>query len=64
MGGVGQVIAAAKNRGHVGRVFEIEIDEVFQDFLGQLGYLEAISLVKSLRAFGLSHWDTVCSSFV
>ena len=64
MSGIGRVWNEGKSRGHASRGFEIETDNIYQHFLGELGCLESISVAKGARPLGLQHWDTVCSSWV
>ena len=64
MSGIGRIWREGESQGYSSRGFEIETDSILQDFLGVLGCLESITVVKGTRPLGLQHWDTVCSSWV
>ena len=64
MSGVGEILRAGNDQGFCTEGFEVSKDNIFEDFLSPLGFLNAIRLAKSAKPLGCQHWDTVCSSYI
>ena len=53
----------SKRRGFLRQAFDVEDDQVFQDFSTDLGMMKALSLVLRLAPFGLFFAGLPCDSY-
>ena len=62
--GVGNVARAFKNAGLESRTYDIVENAEDMNMSSAYGFFTAVFLCMKLKAFGLSHWASVCSTWV
>ena len=62
--GVGRVASAFNFNGHVGAQFDYERHPVYENILRPEGLLTCLRIIRDIKAQGLCHYATVCSSWI
>ena len=62
--GVGRIKDSFQKKGYAAVAYEINNDSQTQDFLSVEGWITAFTWVLRLTEEGMTHWGTVCSTWV
>lgn len=62
--GVGHVHEAFLEKDFAGAVYDIHRHSLFEDVLSSEGYLTLVRTVRNVKPGGVTHWATVCSSWI